>query len=332
MRVVHFHRKPFQNYHSIEGLFDCLRAEMTAKGVDVEKREIPWYSNGVLPRIRSVLWAWRNQGDVNHITGDVHFLALGLAKKRTILTVHDLTILSRKKGVSRFLLKTFWFDLPVKRVAVVTVISEATKKDLLAQCNVPEENVVVIPDAVSPVYQPCAKAFNAESPEILQVGASETKNLGRLFAALEGIPCRLHLVGYPSNDDLKQLRARGISHRISSNLSEIEMYRAYCDADIVTLVSTKEGFGMPILEAQWVERPVVTSNCSSMPEVAGGGACLVDPLDITSIRSGIQRVMMDDTYRTSLVNAGRDNRRRYSLSRVAAEYASLYRRTNSPGP
>ena len=303
--------------------------DMASQGLEVEKRELPWFSKGLLPRLRSVIWAWRNQGDVNHITGDVHFLAFGLPKKRTILTIHDLTILSRKKGLRRFLLKAFWFDLPLRRVSLVTVISEATKRDLLTQCNVPEEKVVVIPDAVSRVYQPCPKSFNSECPEILQIGSSEHKNLSRLVAALEGLRCRLHLVGNPSAGDLQKLVSSGIDHKISSNLSEAEMYRAYCEADIVTFVSKKEGFGMPILEAQWVERPVVTSNCSSMPEVAGEGACFVDPYDMRSIRSGFERVIRDKNYRDSLIEKGRKNRERFALCDVAEKYLRLYRRLGS---
>ena len=70
---------------------------------------------------------------------------------------------------------------------------------------------------------------------------------------------------------------------------------------MLTFVSTYEGFGLPILESQATGRPVVTSNVSSMPEVAGDAACLVNPYDADSIREGILRVINDDAYRKDLM-------------------------------
>ena len=83
-----------------------------------------------------------------------------------------------------------------------------------------------------------------------------------------------------------------------SNLSLDEVVRKYQQCDLLTFCSTYEGFGMPIVEANVVGRPVVTSDISSMPEVAGNAACLVDPFDSASIRSGIRRVIKDIDYRS----------------------------------
>jgi len=102
------------------------------------------------------------------------------------------------------------------------------------------------------------------------------------------------------------------------------MVTLYRDADVVALVSTYEGFGLPILEGNATGRPVVTSNVYSMPEVAGGSACLVDPFNIASIRHGFIRVFTDEAYRTSLVEAGLDNVGRFRSFAVAQAYASVY--------
>jgi glycosyltransferase involved in cell wall biosynthesis len=91
---------------------------------------------------------------------------------------------------------------------------------------------------------------------------------------------------------------------------------------------------LPIVEGQAVGRPVVTSNCSSMAEVAGDSACLVDPLDVASIRAGVARVCGDADYRAELVRRGFENVKRFSARAVAEQYAALYREVagQSRGP
>jgi glycosyltransferase involved in cell wall biosynthesis len=326
MRVVHFQRKPFEGQHSIETLFASLRERMRIMGLDVSAAILPYHSKGFWRRLANIAWAFRHRAEVNHITGDVHFLMLGLPATRTVLTIHDCHALERLRGMRRWLMKLLWFELPIHRAAAITVISQETKRQLLRHVRVNEDRVVVIPDAAAPIFRPCSKPFNAACPRILQIGTKENKNLPRLIQALHDLPCCLHIVG-PVDDSLRQqLTASGIVYNVSANLSESEMYRAYCESDIVTLVSTYEGFGMPIIEAQCVERPVVTSNCSSMPEVAGDRACLVDPFDVASIRAGLLRVISEPEYRQDLIEHGRLNCQRYSLAAVAGSYAALYQR------
>jgi glycosyltransferase involved in cell wall biosynthesis len=329
LRIVHFHRKPVPGHHSIEGLFENLRDELRSRELNVDKKELPYFSRGIVPRVLSTLWARNNQGDINHITGDVHFLALGLDPRRTLLTIHDLEILNYVRGIRRWLLKLFWYDLPLRFAGLVTVISEATKQALITQCNISNDKIIVVPDCVSRTYRPSPRTFNAENPRILQIGTKPHKNLERLMAAIDGLRCHLHVVGRLTSAQRNELDRRGIAHTINVNLTESEMYQAYCTADIVSLVSTAEGFGMPIIEAQWIERPVVTSNCSSMPEVAGKGACLVDPFDVASIRSGIVQIIDDEAYRNGLIVAGQENRIRFSIESVASGYSNAYERLAS---
>ena len=104
------------------------------------------------------------------------------------------------------------------------------------------------------------------------------------------------------------------------------MRTQYQLADIIVLPSTYEGFGMPILEAQAVGRPVLTSNISSMPEVAGDAACLVNPYDVNEIRAGINKIISDDNYRESLIQKGFENIKRYNPERIATDYYELYQR------
>ena len=86
---------------------------------------------------------------------------------------------------------------------------------------------------------------------------------------------------------------------------------------------------MPIVEANAVGRPVVTSNLHSMPEVAADAACFVDPYDVQSIRAGIESVVSDATLRAQLVDAGLRNAQRFRPRVIAERYARLYRRVAS---
>ena len=87
-----------------------------------------------------------------------------------------------------------------------------------------------------------------------------------------------------------------------------------------------EGFGVPILEANALGRPVITSTTTAMPEVAGEGAVLVDPYKPEEIRQAVQRLIEDDAFRMDLVKKGYQNVQRFKPEMVAAKYEELYKR------
>lgn len=324
--VSFFFRKPCEGSFSIESIFGRLCDAMPEQGVIANRRTLPWYSRGVIDRLRSILWVRQQQGNVNHVTGDVHFITCGLDPKRTVLTIHDLTVLSFYRGFKRRLLKLFWYDIPLRRCAVVTTPSEQVRQHLLDECPAARSvRIVAIPNAVEPVFVPAPKPFCAERPRVLHVGTKPHKNLERLIQALVGIPCTLHVIGELSESQIRLLKKHAIEFESQSGLSEAQVYQTYCNCDLVSFASLAEGFGMPIIEAQCVERPVITSNCSCMPEVAGQGACLVDPLNVDSIRQGVVRIINDAQYRNALIEAGRLNRTRFDAKVIAGQFASLYR-------
>lgn len=265
------------------------------------------------------------QGDVNHITGDVHYLNLLFRKSKTILTIADCVSLTYGSRLARLAKWLIWYGLPVRRSALITVISEATRQELLRVVGIDPGKVRVAYIAVSPAFKPVPKPFNSERPEILQVGTSDNKNVLRLVDALEGIPCQLSLIG-PIREPLRRkLEECRVEWRSGEALTEPEVVERYASCDLVAFASTYEGFGMPIVEANAVERPVVAGNVTSMPEIAGDAACLVNPYDVRSIREGILRVIHDHDYRATLVANGRKNRERFRIEAIAAQYAAIYR-------
>lgn len=284
-----------------------------------------YVSSGVIIRIYNIIEAYFRQGDINHIAGDIHYLSYFLRKKITLLTILDCGFTEEKRGISKYLMKLLWYVIPEKRVKFISVISQATKDELLKVINCDPSKIKVIHACISKIFVFAEKEFNSSKPVILQVGTGRQKNLFRLFEALKGIPCRLDIVGKLTPEHLRSLSDFRIEYTNSSNLSEAEMIHKYKECDMVSFVSTYEGFGMPILEANAVGRPVITGNIYSMPEVAGDAACVVDPFDVSSIREGIIRIISDKEYRDMFICNGRKNVERFKPEHIAIQYLNIYR-------
>ncbi|MER9052100.1 glycosyltransferase [Mesorhizobium sp. M0923] len=191
------------------------------------------------------------------------------------------------------------------------------------RCN--PNKVRVLHNAVSGEFKYAPKSFNTDQPRILQIGTKENKNLSRIAAAIQGMDVVLVVVGRMSEEQTLLLRRFEIKFENYFDISRQELVEHYVACDLLVFASTYEGFGLPIVEANAVGRPVVTSAAWSMPEVAGGAACLVDPHDVKSIRAGIERIIVDEDYRTRLICRGLRNAERFSPSSVAARYAAVYR-------
>lgn len=324
MKVVFFQRKPVPNKNfSIEILFNQIRANLPINIIAI-KEEARYYSKGVINRILILIDAISKQGDVNHITGDINFISLFLRKNKTIITFMDLRVLKHPNPVLRYILGLFWVKIPVKRSGYITTISEATKNTLLSYITIDESRVRVMYIPVVDLMEYTPKDFNNQEPVILQIGTKKNKNILRLIKALRGIKCRLEIVGELDIEQLEELRESNIKYNNSVNISNEELKQKYVESDVLAFVSTHEGFGMPIVEAQIIGRPVITSNLLSMPEVAGNGAHIVDPYNIDEIREGIQKLIDDKVYRELLVANGRINAERFSVKKIADQYADLY--------
>ncbi|MBC5773486.1 glycosyltransferase family 4 protein [Pontibacter sp. KCTC 32443] len=283
------------------------------------------HSSGVWNRIKLIWEAFKNKGTINHITGDINFIAALLPKNKTILTIHDIESLERKNKIANYLLNFLWLKLPIAKVKYVTVVSETTKQKLISKLEVDPSKVIVIPNIISPLYKCTFKEFDNNKPTILQVGTKYNKNLERCIAALKGLSCRLVIVGSLNVEQLQLLQENKIDFINYNEVSGEELRNLYAEADIVSFVSLFEGFGLPILEAQATGKPVLTSNCSAMPEVAGSGALFVDPYSIEDIRNGFTELINSEGLRNDLVRKGLDNCSRFSNKAIAQCYIDLYK-------
>ncbi len=151
MRVVFFHRKPNTCHFSIEGFFETMRSYLPSE-IECVIAESRFESRGILKRLYNMLEAVFRQGDVNHITGDIHYVSFFLKKKKTLLSIMDCEILSRTSGIKRQIIKLLWYVIPEKKAALITVISESTKKELqnFISCN--PDKIIVVPVCISPLF------------------------------------------------------------------------------------------------------------------------------------------------------------------------------------
>lgn len=327
---MHFGRRSFPGQHSIERVAADVRAHLPDR-FEVTVVNSDTYSKGLWPRIATVLQARRLEADVLHIVGDITYAGLLTRRSTTVLTVYDTEFLERAGWLKGQIFTWLWLRLPIRRAAVVTVPSEATRRDLLSLGGIPADRLTVIPPPVGAEFVPAQRKPGPEPtvptvPTVLMVGTRSNKNVRRAAEALAGIPCRAVVLGDLDPEQRAAFGRSGVEVTALGEVDPARVVQAYVDCDVVMYPSTKEGFGLPIVEAQATGRPVVTSDLPPMNDVAGGAACLVDPLDVGSIHDGVASVLGDAAYREDLVRRGFENARRFGVERVALEYAEVYDR------
>ncbi|WP_179222938.1 glycosyltransferase family 4 protein [Pontibacter ummariensis] len=323
-KIKLFLRPQRRGAYSVENLFQTLYPYMKE---EAELYTLQGESKGWLGRMKMLQEVRCNKSlNVNHITGEVNFIALALPKNNTVLTIHDVESLHRSNFWATYLLRLLWLKLPVQRVKFITVVSEQTKQRLLEQVAVDPFKIEVIPNPVSEAYTYSPKPFNTIQPNILQIGTKKNKNLANIIKAVAGLPCKLTIIGELSESQRNLLQKYHVPFENKAALTKEQLVEEYRRADIVSFVSTFEGFGMPIVEANAVGRVVLTSNISSMPEVAGDAAFLVDPYDVKDIRRGFERLLQDEQLRSRLIQNGLENVKRYRPQEIAGKYLQLYRR------
>jgi alpha-1,3-rhamnosyl/mannosyltransferase len=224
----------------------------------------------------------------------------------------------------------------LRRAAALPCISQATRDDLVARFPATAGKAVAIPLAADAAFA-SAQAGDApsrhglEKPYVLAVGTLEPrKNLARLMAAWLRLPealrerLALALVGPRGWDDEAIVRtARQAGARLLGRVSDADLAALYAGCAAFAYPSLYEGFGLPVLEAMSAGAPVVTSSVSSLPEVAGDAALLVDPYDEAAIAGALERVLTDPGLAADLGERGRRRAAEFSWERCARETRAL---------
>lgn len=310
---------------SIERLFSCIAGEMESLGVSTNFKKVSG-GNGFLGILINLWKGIPDTGDLFHITGHINYMGLRLPRDRTILTVHDATVLQARTGLRRWLIRKLYFELPVRRLKYITAISEATKSEIIRLSGVEADRITVIenPLLISSIDEIPNKKTRA-FPVVLQIGTAPHKNLEGTIQALRSIPSVLRIIG-PVDQALKQ-KLSVLPRWISlEGLTDDEVVTEYDKADVLVYCSTKEGFGLPIIEAQARGLPVITSDIEPMRSVSGNGAVLVDPYDPDVISRAVGKILEDQEFRHGLITSGFENVKRFNSQTIANEYLGLYKK------
>ena len=268
----------------------------------------------------------RNKKGINHLTGGVNYCVMSLIGCKSILTIHDTVFMdfNRSSKLMKLYMEWMWLKIPLRFATKVVCISNETKKRICAYSS--RKDIEVIHNAIDSSFKTILKDQSLPPKHILMIGTSPNKNVERTIQALQGLDCELTIVGHLTDSQRNLLSACGIRYRQSVNLTDEEIIHAYVCCDIVSFVSLFEGFGMPVIEANKVGRPVITSDIPVIREVAGDSAVFVDPYDVEAIHQGFVRLLESEQLRCQCVEKGLENVKRFDSIHIRKQWLDLYER------
>lgn len=240
------------------------------------------------------------------------------SKALKVTTYHDLVPIKYPEWSDPHIVEVHKKRLKIveKEIDLVIAVSNATKRDLLEVSSIPEEKIVVIPEAPTANFKKSSKEqinqfkkkYNLPEKFILGIGGvGERRNLKKAKEAAKDYQMII------TGENIPWL-----------NIEELELL--YSSAEVLLYPSLYEGFGLPILDAFLCQLPVITSNVSSMPEVAGDAAILVDPNRVDQIKEALNKLMEDKGLRSEMINKGLTQVKKFSWEKTARETANVYRR------
>jgi glycosyltransferase involved in cell wall biosynthesis len=251
--------------------------------------------------------------------------------RRTITTFHDLFVMTAEYSSPEFRAR---FTDQARRAAdlsdAIISVSEFTATQIVQLLGVERSRIHVIPHGVR---VPDAAPVSAREKIVLFVGAIQRrKNVGRLVKAFEALPTAWKLIlagaadGFGATEELRAVEEspRRSDIQVLGYVSDDTLRGLYRSASIFAFPSLDEGFGMPVLEAMAQGVPVITSNCSAMPEVAGEAALLVDPQNSDELASALVKVAADEGLRDALVRRGYARAKEFTWESAAAKTWLVY--------
>ena len=283
-----------------------------------------------------------------HLVHEPHYVLPPAIRCRSVVTIHDCIHLMFPQYLPSRLAYFYargamW--TATRRADRILTVSEASKRDILKFFDVPPDKVSVIYNAIDERFLGPAdttrmdlvrQRYQLDHPFVLYVGNIKPhKNVERMIDAFgrarEGGPEHLKLIII--GDELSKypaLRQAVHRHKLDKQVRFLgfqpqdTLAAFYRLARAFVFPSLYEGFGLPPLEAMACGTPVVTSNVSSLPEIAGGAALLVDPYDVDAIAQGIRTAVNDESVRADLIARGLARARTFSWAQSTAAIHRIY--------
>jgi glycosyltransferase involved in cell wall biosynthesis len=316
---------------------------------NVRTHEMPWKAGDSAARLVKGAFLLPRRWSLDHL--DVlhipfYYLPLG-APLTSVVTVYDVRFARFPATYRRARLLFLRWAVPqsLRRARRIIAISEFTKREIVEAFDVSPDKIAVTPLAVSSRFQPAAAPeqiaairlkYGFRAPFVLCVGTIEPrKNLERTVEAFGRLRRRgtdhiLVLAGPPYFGmhrlaaTIARLRLEGVV-RVIGHVPDEEMPALYSAADVFVYPSLYEGFGIPVLEAMTCGTPVVASNVSSIPEVAGEAAVLFDPRDAEALAGAIEAVLSSAEVTARLRAAGRERAACFTWAETARRTVDAYR-------
>ncbi|MBT9317286.1 glycosyltransferase family 4 protein [Leptothoe spongobia] len=285
---------------------------------------------------------------IDHTDGHIGYW-LKKSNKRFVVTCHDLVqfvypeILNDQSRFPRLSMAAWKYSVGGMHEAdSIIAVSNNTKNDIINNLNISPDKVGVIPNAVSSEFNPyssCekdnARTEHISSKDICLLNVGSTHQRKNVLAILQtikkllekGIPVRLWRLGGRFTSSQKQFIEDNALKDFILDLgtpSRSELVDIYNAADMLLAPSLYEGFGLTVLEAMACGLPVITSNVSSLPEVCGEAAVLVDPLDVDQIVDAVINLKSDFHYYKSFVSKGIERSKSFNWLKTAEKVAQVY--------
>ena len=326
--------------------FDVLLDRDDAGLVAQATQDSPRFQTHILPaqssRTWSLLalprWAWQHRPALVH----VHYLAPGVLPCPFVTTIHDVVwrALPQTFPVKDRAIMNLGMPLTAKLARRILTVSAASRGEIARRLRVAPAKISVTPNAVErrffePVTPAQSEQLRAKydlgrAPYVLSVGVLQPrKNLARLMRAFSTLghtdPDLPHQLVITGKTGWGAQPATGDANiRFTGYVEDDELPALYAGAEVFAYPSLYEGFGLPVIEAMAAGAPVLTSNRSSLPEIAGDAAVKVDPYEIHSIRDGLRLLLRDADLRGELRQRGKTWAAQFTIENQARATLAAY--------
>ena len=312
-------RKKLEGENSIEEIAYHFKRMM-----DIELIILPCYSRRIKDVIKNICFIRNIDAPVFHLISTEAYL-LPFINTKKIITYHDLGTINNSRNWLYKIMRRILFIYPSSYFSdYVTFISNESRLEYINFMKIKKDNKLRV------IYNPYderlipVKYEKNEKFTILHIGTAERKNLLSTIEACKGLDIKLIVIGKLSSTQLEALLRYKIDYTNLYDINYHDIVNYYNLCDLVSFPSSYEGFGVPIVEANVMRKPIFAGDIPILHEVANDSAIFVNPYNVNEIREVIVRLMGDESLREELIKKGIINAIRFQQDKIIKQYEELY--------